>query len=49
MNLICNKFNYKKNLVRDFNFSHIDWGSVQGNSSSFFTSNKFVDIFQKNF
>jgi len=36
-------------LVGDFNFSHIDWSSVQGNSSSCFTCNRFVDVLQKNF
>ena len=47
--LICSKFNCKKILIGDFNFSHINWDSVPGARSSCITCNKFIDIVQKNF
>jgi len=45
--LICSKFNCKKIIVGDFNFSHINWDSVPGTRSSCIICNEFVDM-QKN-
>ena len=47
LNLICSKFNCRKILVGDFNFTQIDWASVSGTRSSCSMCNKFVDILQK--
>jgi len=49
INQLCNKFKCKKIFVGDFNFSHINWDSLQSTRCSCVSCNKFVGTVQKNF